>query len=236
MISMSKLSRIAPDLVPPYQAAGVSLAKRGMVGQRYAVYLVLDRSGSMYDYYRDGTVQALADRVLALAAHLDDDGIVPVVFFGSQAWQPIPIQIGRHAGWVAAQHARLGPWGTTNYAAAMQAVIAHYQASRPTVPAFVIFQTDGEPDSRDAAQQVVCRAAQLPMFWQFIGFGPNEQFSFLRRLNQLSSPRWRVVDNAGYFTAGAAPQGMTDARLYGRLTAELPKWRAAALAAGVLRA
>lgn len=77
-ISLEKVSGRAPGLVSLYKTAAVSLAKHQVGGRRAAVYLVLDRSGSMRPYYRDGSVQHLAEQVLALAANLDDDGVVPV--------------------------------------------------------------------------------------------------------------------------------------------------------------
>ncbi|MGW7595723.1 VWA domain-containing protein, partial [Streptomyces rubiginosohelvolus] len=79
-VSLEKVAAQAPGLVSLYKTAAVSLAKHDAGGQRAAVYLVLDRSGSMRRYYRNGSVQHLAEQTLALAANLDDDGVVPVVF------------------------------------------------------------------------------------------------------------------------------------------------------------
>lgn len=94
-ISLDKIETTAPDLVDLYKTAKVNLAKRGLEGERAAVYLVLDRSGSMRRYYKDGTVQHLAEQALALAARLDDDGVVPVVFFDKVAHPPVEISLTR---------------------------------------------------------------------------------------------------------------------------------------------
>ncbi|GHB82467.1 hypothetical protein GCM10010306_091330 [Streptomyces umbrinus] len=60
------------------RAARSSLRKRDGLGDRAAVYLVIDRSYLMKNYFTDDTVQRLSDRILSLSAHLDDDGQVPV--------------------------------------------------------------------------------------------------------------------------------------------------------------
>ncbi|MBO7940159.1 VWA domain-containing protein [Streptomyces sp. S9] len=226
-------SKVPAGLVDLTKTAAVSLEKRGLAGQRAAVYLVLDRSGSMRGYYRDGSVQHLAEQALALSANLDDDGIVPTVFFDTDAHPVVDIGLDDHVGRVAAIHDALGHMGTTNYAAAMDEVIDHYLDAGTDDPAFVIFQTDGGPDSRRAAEQTLCKAARLPMFWQFIGFGP-DRFDFLRKLDELAVPRKRVVDNAGFFAAGKDPKRMSDAVLYDRLMGEFPDWLVAARAAGIL--
>lgn len=75
----------AAGLINLTKKAAVSLQKAGLTGQRAAVYLVLDHSGSMTGFYRGGDVQRLAEQALGLSANLDDDGSVPVVYFGSQA-------------------------------------------------------------------------------------------------------------------------------------------------------
>lgn len=237
-IDLRKVEETAPALVSLYKSAGVSLRKHGMEGGRAAVYLVLDYSGSMRPYYQDGSVQALADRVLGLSAHLDDDARVPVVFFSTDVDAVEEISLAGHEGRVAEIASRLGHMGRTTYHAAMDAVIDHYQDSGSTLPALVVFQTDGGPTNKLAAEKFLCKAARLPLFWQFVGFGNtrSSQFDFLRRLDELPVPSRRVVDNAGYFHAGLDPRTVPDAELYDRLVGEFPVWLAAARGAGIVRA
>ncbi|WP_284579786.1 VWA domain-containing protein [Streptomyces sp. 2P-4] len=237
-IDLRKMERTAPALVNLYKSAGESLRGHGLQGGRAAVYLVLDYSGSMRPYYRDGTVQALADRVLGLSAHLDDDGRVPVVFFSTDVDAIEEIPLAGHAGRVAEIASRLGHMGKTSYHAAMDAVIDHYLEAGTRRPALVVFQTDGGPIDKRAAEAYLCKAARLPLFWQFVGFGDthSSQFDFLRRLDDLPVPSRRVVDNAGYFHAGADPRAVPDRVLYDRLLGEFPSWLAAARAAGIVRA
>ncbi|MDX3689056.1 VWA domain-containing protein [Streptomyces europaeiscabiei] len=235
-ISLSKMQETAPALVDLYKAAGVSLAKHGIGELRAAVYLVVDHSGSMKPYYKDGSVQALADRVLGLSAHLDDDGHVPVVFFSTDIDAISDIALADHQGRIERIVAGLGHMGKTSYHLAMDAVIDHYVDSGSTAPALVVFQTDGGPLNKLAAERYVCKAAKLPLFWQFIGFGDpdSRQFDFLRRLDELAVPAKRVVDNAGFFHAGSDPRAVSDGELYDRLVGEFPTWLVAARAEGIV--
>lgn len=236
-ISLSKVEETAPALVGLYKSAGVSLSRHGLHDGRAAVYLVIDYSGSMKPYYRDGSVQALADRVLGLSAHLDDDGTVPVVFFSTDVDAVTDIALADHQGRVERIVAGLGHMGKTSYHWAMDAVIDHYLDSGSDDPALVVFQTDGGPVNRLAAERFLCKAAKLPLFWQFIGFGDpgSKQFDFLRKLDELAVPGRRVVDNAGFFHAGADPGEVGDEELYDRIVAEFPTWLAAARAHGIVR-
>ncbi|MDT0265609.1 VWA domain-containing protein [Streptomyces sp. DSM 44915] len=224
------------ELAQAYESARVSLTKLGLGGQRAAVYLVLDRSGSMRPSYQDGTVQHLAEQALALSANLDDDGVVPVVFFSTEVDGIAEVSLGAHRGRIAALNESYGHMGRTNYHLAMRAVIDHYTASGASEPAFVIFQTDGGPSSRSAAEKALCEAARLPIFWQFVGFGDPaaKHFAFLRKLDELPVPTRRVVDNAGFFAAGTNPRAFSDEALYDQLMAEFPEWLVAARRAGIL--
>ncbi|MFF7445030.1 MULTISPECIES: VWA domain-containing protein [unclassified Streptomyces] len=235
-ISLSKVEETAPALVSLYKSAGVSLRKHGLDGLRAAVYLVIDYSGSMKPYYKDGSVQALADRVLGLSAHLDDDGRVPVVFFSTDVDAETEIALADHQGRIDRIVAGLGHMGKTSYHLAMDAVIDHYLDSGSREPALVVFQTDGGPINKLAAERYLCKAARLPLFWQFIGFGDtsSKQFDYLRKLDELSVPDKRVVDNAGFFHAGAQPRKVSDAELYDRIVGEFPKWLVAARAQGIV--
>jgi vWA found in TerF C terminus len=236
-ISLSKVAETAPALVGAYKSAGVSLTKHGLDGLRAAVYLIVDYSGSMKPYYQDGSVQTLADRVLGLSAHLDDDGRVPVVFFSTDVDAVADIALDSHRGSVERIVAGLGHMGRTSYHLAMDAVIDHYMDSGATDPALVVFQTDGGPINKLAAERYLCKAARLPLFWQFVGFGDpgSRRFEFLRKLDELAVPGKRIVDNAGFFHAGRDPRRVSDAELYDRLVGEFPQWLAAARAAGVVR-
>ncbi|WP_028803128.1 vWA domain-containing protein [Streptomyces sp. 142MFCol3.1] len=236
-ISLTKVEETAPALVGPYRSAGVSLTKHGLSGQRAAVYLVVDYSGSMKPYYRGGSVQALADRVLGLSAHLDDDGSVPVVFFSTDVDAVTDIALDNHQGRVERIVAGLGHMGKTSYHLAMDAVIEHYLDSGSKAPALVVFQTDGGPINKLAAERYLCKAAKLPLFWQFIGFGDpgSRQFEFLRKLDELAVPEKRVVDNAGFFHAGSNPLKVSDEELYDRMVGEFPQWLTAARARGIVR-
>ncbi|MET7700436.1 VWA domain-containing protein [Streptomyces sp. NPDC005485] len=236
-ISLAKVEETAPALVSLYKSAGVSLTKHGLSDQRAAVYLVVDYSGSMKPYYQDGSVQALADRVLGLSAHLDDDGRVPVVFFSTDIDAETDIALADHRGRIDRIVAGLGHMGKTSYHLAMDAVIDHYLDSGTKDPALVVFQTDGGPTSKPAAERYLCKAAQLPLFWQFIGFGDpgSRQFEFLRKLDELAVPQKRPIDNAGFFHAGSDPRKVSDDELYDRLVGEFPHWLAAARTQGIVR-
>lgn len=236
-ISLSKMQETAPALVSLYKTAGHAVSGHGLDGLRAAVHLVIDHSGSMRPYYKDGSVQALADRVLGLSAHLDDDGIVPVVFFSTDVDAVTDIALADHEGRVERIAAGLGHMGRTSYHLAMDAVIDHHLDSGATEPALVVFQTDGGPVNRLAAERYLCKAAKLPLFWQFIGFGDpdSRQFDYLRKLDDLPVPDKRVVDNAGFFHAGADPRKVPDAELYDRLLDGFPKWLVDARARGIVQ-
>ncbi|MFD7661269.1 VWA domain-containing protein [Streptomyces sp. NPDC059788] len=214
-----------PDLS---KRAAVSLTKHGLSGRKAAVYLVLDRSGSMRRFYRDGTMQYLGERALGLSQALDDDGTVPVVFFSSTVDGTTELDLGNYAGRIDDTHAQLGHMGTTNYEAAIRAVIEHYQGSDTTEPGFVLFQTDGGPDDRRAAVQALIDAKKLPLFWSFVGFG--NQVDFLRAIDDLPGG----IDNTGFFHA-PDPHGLTDDALYDGITAQFGPYLAAAEAQGILR-
>ncbi|WP_432110243.1 vWA domain-containing protein [Streptomyces sp. AA1529] len=235
-VDLRKVTARAPGLVNLYKTARRSLESAGLEGQRAAVYLVLDRSGSMRPYYKDGTVQHLAEQTLGLSANLDDDGVVPVVFFSTEVDGTAEVGLDAYEDRIGALHDSLGHMGRTNYHVAMQAVIDHYTASGATDPGLVIFQTDGGPTSRAAAEHVLCTAARLPLFWQFVGFGDpdSKQFDFLRKLDELPVPATRMVDNAGFFPAGRAPLTLSDDALYRSLLSEFPSWLTAARQAGIL--
>lgn len=240
MIDLNKVEQQAPQLVNLAKSAGVSLQKAGLQGHVANVVMVLDVSGSTQGLYRNGEIQAVADKAFVMALHFDDDGEVPLCYFNNAANDAGVLSLNNYVGYID-RTARAG--GGTNYSSAIawaRAAAGFGGKKRRlfkkgvegpvNVPTYVLFVTDGEPtDSRSSIQRELIEASREPIFWQFIGVG-GTSFPFLETLDTMGG---RAIDNAGFF-AVPQPSIWTDDMMYSALLSEYPQWIQSARANGIL--
>jgi len=174
-----KLEREAPAMLSLTKRASVSLEKRGLAEHTAKVALCLDISGSMNRFYRNGSIQALTERVLALGLRFDDDGEVDVFLFGKDGHDAGPLGLENHSSYVPMMLQEYGLEPATYYGKAMALLREHYfgssaprrQPLAQPMPVYVMFVTDGQTFDEDGAREQVVSSSYEPLFWQFMAIG-----------------------------------------------------------------
>jgi len=174
-----KLEREAPAMLSLTKKASVSLEKRGLGEHTAKVALCLDISGSMNRLYRNGSIQTLVERVLALGLRFDDDGEVDVFLFGKDGHSAGPLMLDNHSTYIPMMLQEYGLEPATYYGKAMALVREHYFGSSASrrqplaqqIPVYVMFVTDGQTFDEDGAREQVISSSYEPLFWQFMAIG-----------------------------------------------------------------
>ena len=110
--------------------------------------------------------------------------------------------------------------GGTEYSPVLNNVITHYKDIEPsTIPAFVIFITDGENSDASRTDRIIRELSNYNMFVQFIGIG-NSSFNYLEKLDKLDG---RKTDNTGFITVSDMNE-MTDEQLYTEILRQYKDW------------
>lgn len=259
-VSFQKIEEKAPQLIQLAKLSRVELSKQELDGQRAKVALVMDNSGSMARTYKSGAMQRLAERVLAVATGLDDDGNIDYFVFDTNAAYLGEISLDDYVGAVDRLRGNRH-MGTTDYAGAFYSVRDHFgfappvpvtppakkglfggfkkelaptvapaQTSPADVPVFAVFLTDGGPNSQAQAVKALTEVSTAPIFWKFLSIG-KEDMAFLQKLDDLTD---RFVDNADYKHIGDV-DALTDKELFKALLDEYPTWLKEVRAKGILR-
>lgn len=210
------------------EAVAVSLRKRDMSGIRAQVIVILDHSGSMSYDYDNGKVQDLVDRFLAFGLTVDVDGEIPVVPFDSYVKPTVNVNMGNYQGVVAREIYKRNEMGGTNLTAALEVV--RDEAKKTDTPLFVAIVTDGEPNDRSSAREIVKDLSRYPVFVKFLAV---DTVRFLEELDDMSDSE-RLLDNVDTKEYPGSLSSVSDEQFAEDMTDEWNTWVAAALSAGVL--
>jgi stress response protein SCP2 len=216
----------------------VSLVKRGAGSLTARVLLVLDASGSMAKLYLSGAVTRAVERIAAVAAQLDDDGVMQAWSFANEARSLPSLRIGELPQWLAANTTRQSQRdhsktiGHGNHEPVVIRDVLTFTNGHPTAdPTLVVFFSDGGVYKNKEIEELLRGAAKLPVFWQFVGLG-DKDYGVLQRFDTLTG---RDVDNTGFFAVDDLDK-VSDADLYDRLLDQFPQWVAEATRLGIIGA
>ncbi|TQS00922.1 vWA domain-containing protein [Paenibacillus ottowii] len=205
--------------------AQLVLTKKNLTNVTARVGLVLDISGSMRSLYKNGTVQKVLERIVAVASSLDDDGVLDVWVYDHR-FSRLPAVTENDVDNYVEKHILsndyLPKFGRNDEPPVMRDVIAKYTKEETSSdPAFVIFINDGgvKRGKGDNIDNAVIDSSGEPIFWQFIGVGESD-FGVLKKLDNIEG---RVVDNANFFQIQDI-ESMEDNQLYELLLNEFPSW------------
>jgi stress response protein SCP2 len=234
------------------EQVAVSLRKHGAEGVTARVVLILDASGSMSFLYAKGVVADVVERMAAVAAQLDDDGVMQAWTFASHAARLPDLSLGGLPEWLEL-HVRVGELslfrrskkprkgllpgqvdmrsvGIQNEEQKAIAEVRTYVREHPAVdPTLVLFFSDGGVYRNKEIEQELRAAVEEPIFWQFVGLG-RSNYGVLERFDTLPGRR---VDNVGFFAVDDI-SGVPDPELYDRLLSQFPAWMTAARGLGII--
>lgn len=209
------------------EAATVSLQKRNMGGIRAQVMVVLDHSGSMMYDYMNGKVQSLVDRFLGFGLAVDVDGEVPVLPFDSRVKPIVNVNMSNYQGVVEREIYKPHDMGLTDLTAALEKV--RDAAKKTDAPLFVAIVTDGEPNDRSSAREIIKDLSRYPVFIKFLAVRP---VRFLEELDDMSDSE-RLLDNVDAKSYSDV-SSVTDEQFADDMADEWDSWTTAGLAKGVL--
>ncbi|WP_172195305.1 VWA domain-containing protein [Saccharibacillus qingshengii] len=215
---------------------GISLEKKNIAHEKARVAVIFDASGSMTQLYKKGTVQRAFERILAVSAQMDDDGIMDVWFFASKMMRAPSVTEHQYENYVQKTYpgpsmkSKLG-FGN-NEPVVMEDIVRKYTQEEPDdkTPTYIIFFSDGGIYETKKISKLLIKHADKPIFWQFVGLG-RANFGVLEQLDDL---RGRIVDNADFFALDDLDR-VSDEELYDRLLNEFPGWLREVRARGILK-
>lgn len=210
----------------------ITLEKKKLTSVAARVGIVLDITGSMQALYRNGTVQEVVERILAVASKFDDNGMLDVWVYDTH-FSRLPSVSEKDFDHYVQRHImdnnKIHKFGRNNEPPVMEDVIRKYTVEEnEATPVFIIFINDGGVVK--PIKKVITAAAVQPIFWQFVGIGHSD-FEVLKQLDTMEG---RIVDNANFIHLEDIA-AVSDEKLYDQLLNEFPSWLKAAKEKRIIR-
>ncbi|WP_182406893.1 VWA domain-containing protein [Psychrobacter sp. GP33] len=213
----------APKLVNLAKKATISLEKRQLQQLTAKVALVLDATGSMNRQYKEGRVQEVVNRLLPLAVSFDDDQALDCWAFGQHSQYLGTVGLDNYEDFIDSVQGGWRKWElgsrTNNEAGVMEAVTQFYQNDGLDVPVYVLFISDGGVRDTRGISKIMTEAANLPIFWQFVGLG-GYHYGILKDLDEMTG---RLLDNCSFFELDDL-NDVSEEFLYESMLEEFPSW------------
>lgn len=200
---------MAIDLNKRIEKVKIILAKKNLPDVVAQVGVAFDISGSMQSLYGNGTVQDVAERILAIACRFDDNQNLDAWTFTGGCDTLESITLENYATFVKKEileNGNVSKWGSTSYSPVMQSILNEYfptsvvktvknklfglfsdttsetvSTPKTTDPSYVIVITDGENDDVAKTISLIESTADKNIYWQFVGIG-STKFAFLEKI------------------------------------------------------
>ena len=196
--------------------------KTNMANHTARVAIAMDYSGSMSNMFANGSVQDVITRLLPIALKFDDNGELESWLFSNSFERMKPVTISNYENYVkkVMLNARMS-MGGTNYSPVLKDMVHYYKNIQPsTVPAFIIFITDGDNWDEEETNVIVRELSNYNIFVQFVGIGTGSTFNYLKSLDDMPG---RKHDNTG-FIAVKDMNKMDDKQLYNEMLRQYNDW------------
>jgi len=231
----------------------------GLNGQKAKVALVTDYSPSMDGMFRNGTVQAIIDKLLALGVRFDDNGAIDMFLLNHSVVDIGELSKDDFYGYADNLYRRYGTDGGTAYAPSIQAVIDKY-ASTGILPASAknvlnsilggigkIFGFNKKQDGSTAIETV-----EEPAYVMIVTDGENQDREKAMRLLEATKDlpiffqfvgigfgfnflqQASKLDNVGFFSMNDFLK-MSEDELYQKMLYKFPQWLKNARAKGIVK-
>lgn len=191
---------MALSLEKKRELVGLQLAKRNVPDNIIMqVKSAMDVSGSFKNFFTNGTIQELFNRLIPVAMRFDDNGSLESFAFSDQACSVPDIKPEDFDSYVNDKFLPAVPrnilWSGTDYSTALKLILEDVTGKKSGFfggmfsktkslypPTYVLFTTDGDTSDKSAAEAELKKFADKKTYVQLIGVGRGSDFDFLKRM------------------------------------------------------